>query len=636
MICCFRHDRDEEAKAFFEQAYLNDQQNLLAYQNLQNIKNKMARWHFRMLNDSARNLSFKKAIQYWIRKGGKCDVMDIGSGTGLLSMYAANVASVKSIYAIECSPIMAQISTQVLNENIRGKMVKLIMKHSIDLKDGEDIPSKVSLIVSETLDSGVFGEGILDTLIHAKEHLLQLDGKIVPWKVKIHVAGYKSKSLITNQVLLNESFQDYLFLDNFHLVAKHDEPYDAEYVNKISDFKLVTNSVEAIEVDFNDLKSMQGHFDGSIVKQFELVSDVKNDYLDGFVTWFTLFLNEMDTENVISTEPGAESCWTQAIFKLRDRILLKRDQVLKLSMSCKEGVLKIHHELDEKPEKTYQEVDPDVLRFLNDDEYLRELDYAVSQNSRTFVNGLDLSPFPFAGMMLLKDVRLEKLWCRKQVKELITFIASKNLISLDKIVFIDETELKLGATFQVIIFHPLHPLGDLNGHFLSEYSTYRKMLSDGGIMIPHKITLFGEIVNSDWLLGSCRITDVGVRRLKIDKFINEFATEVHLDLDGSVDCERLSGIFYISKIHFDNELHETSVEVPMRNINLPVHGILYHHRIQLTEGADEISTNRKSRESCFKRTAQVLVKECVIDGASIKVLFTQNSGIVKCEITNQK
>lgn len=637
MMCCFRHDRDEEAKAFFEQACCNDQQNLLAYQNLQNIKNKMARWHFRMLNDSARNLSFKKGIQYWIRKERKYDVMDIGSGTGLLSIYAANVASVKSIYAIECSPIMAQISAEVFKENIRGKLVKLIMKHSMDLKVGEDdIPSKMSLIVSETLDSGVFGEGILDTLIHAKQHLLEPDGKIVPWKVKIHIVGYKSKSLTTNQVLLNESIKEYLFLDNTHIVARHNEPYDAEYVNKISDFKMVTNIVDTIEVDFNDLKSMQDHFNGSIVKEFELQSDVNNDYIDGFVTWFTLYLNEMDPENVISTEPGAGSCWTQALFKLRNRVLLKKHQVLKLSMSCKEGVLKVHHDVDVDPETTFLEVDPDVLRFLNDEEYLRELDYAVSQKDKTFINCLDLSPFPFAGMMLLKDKRLDKLWCRKQVKELITFVALKNLIALDRIVFVGETEIKLEMTFHVIIFHPLHPLGDLNGHFLSEYSTYRKMLSDDGLMIPYKLTLFGELINSDWLVNSCKITDIGVKRLKIDKFINEFATEVHLDLDSSVDCERLTGIFYISKIHFDNELHETSVEVPMRNINLPVHGILYHYRIKLTEAADEISTNRKSKDSCFKRTAQILLKECVINGATAKVLFTQNSGIVKCELINEK
>ena len=596
----------------------------------------MARWHFRMLNDSARNLSFKKAIQYWIRQGGKDVVMDIGSGTGLLSLFAANVANVKSIYAIECSPIMAQISTEVFTENLRGKMVKLIMKHSTDLIVGEDIPSEVSLIVSETLDSGVFGEGILDTLIHAKQFLLKPDGKIVPWKVKIHVAGYKSKSLTTNQVLLNESFQEYVFLEHVHIVAKHVEPYDAEYVNKISDFIMVTNSVEAIEVDFNDLKSMQDHFDGTIVKEFELQSEVDNDYLDGFVTWFTLYLNETDQENFISTEPGAESCWTQAIFKLRERVLLKKYQVLKLLMSCKDGILKIHHTLDIETERTYLEVDPVILRFLNDDDYLQELDYAVSKNNRKFVNCLDLSPFPFAGLMLLKEKRLEKLWCRKQVRELMEFIATKNLISLDKIEFIGETELKLETIFQVIIFHPFHPLGDLNGHFLSEHSTYRKMLSDDGLMIPHKITLYGELINSDWLVNSCRITDVNVKRLKIDKFINEFATEVHLDLDSYVDCERLSGIFYISKIHFDNELHETSVEVPMRNINLPIHGILYHHRIQLNEGDDEISTNRKSRESCFRRNAQVLKKECLVDGASVKVLFTQNSGIVKCELIQEK
>lgn len=633
---CFRHDRDEEAKAFFEQAYHNNTQNLQAYQNLQNIKNKMARWHFRMLNDSSRNLSFKKAIQYWIRKGGKVDVMDIGSGTGLLSMYAANVASVRSIYAIECSPIMAQISTEVFKQNVRGKMVKLLTKHSTDLKVDEDLSTKVSLIVSETLDSGVFGEGILDTLIHAKQNLLETDGKIVPWKVKIHVAGYKSKSLTANQILLNETFQEYLFLDKFHLVAKHDEPYDAEYTDNVSDFKLVTNSVETIEVDFNDLTSMQNHFDGSVVKEFQLQSNVNNDYLDGFVTWFTLYLSKLDIENVISTDPSSKSCWTQAIFKLRDRILLKKHEVLKLSMSCKEGVLQIHHELDAKPEKVFLEVDPDVLRFLNDEEYLQDLEFAVNLNHENkFTNCLDLSPFPYVGLLLLKDARLQRLWCRKKDEELIRIIASKNLINENCFVFIDGvSDVELEAGFQLIILHPFHPLGDLDSHVLCEYSKYKKLLSDGGLMIPHKVALFGELVNSDWLVNSCRITDVGVRRLKIDKLINEFATEVHIDLDSSLDCERLTGVFRIAGIHFDDELHESTVEVPMRNINLPIHAIFYHHKVKLTESSDEITTNRRSKVCCFKRTAQVLAKDFRVDGTCVKVNFMQNSGIVKCEIVD--
>ncbi|CRL00849.1 CLUMA_CG014100, isoform A [Clunio marinus] len=551
------HERDEEARAFFEQACENDHRNLRAYQNLQNIKNKMARWHFKMLNDSSRNLSFKRAIQYWIKNGdGIIDVMDIGSGTGLLSMYATNVAKVKTkvknIYAIEFSQIMADISAE---------------------------------------------------------------------------------SLSTTEILMNDMFLEYLFLGNLRLISKRDEPYDADYVEKISDFKLVTKTVETIEVNFNNLESMEKYFNGKIIKECQLESEVNNDYIDGFVVWFSLYLNEMEPENIISTKPKSGSCWTQAIFKLKQRVLLQMYQIVKISVSCKEGVLKIDRDLDINSDLVDIEVDSNILKFLNDEEYLQELEFSVSKHKSKIINCLDFSVFPYVGLVLLKEGRIEKLWCRKKDELLVKEIASRNVIKESGFEFIDESMIdRLNIKFELIILHPFLSLGDLDNQMVCNFAKYRKLQADGGLLIPNKVTLFGELINSDWLISSCRITDADVKRLKIDKFINQFATEVHLDLDNSLECEKLTSAFKISEISLDDELHESSLEVPLRNTNLPIHAIFYHHKIQLTRATNDFVTNRKSKTSCFKRTAQVLNSELIIDGATVKISFTQNFGIVKCDV----
>lgn len=370
LIFNFRHERDAEAKNLFHLAYLNDKHNIQAYVNLQNIKNKMtARWHYKMLNDNVRNAAFKSAIQNCIRKRRKLNVIDIGSGTGLLSMYAANVSSVKSVYAIECDKVMTKISEKVFSSNLRGNLVQLLKKHSKELVIGEDnITERASLIVTETLDCGAFGEGILDTLIHAKENLLAKNGVIVPWKIQIHVAGYRSKALCANKCLLNNSVLESVFLGSYRLTAKCDEPYDAEYVDNYADFKFVTDiKASVLEVDFNDLSSMKQHFEGIIESQIELtVIDSERTYLDGFVTWFTLYLNEADEDNRISTAPKSKSCWPQAIFKMKKRVKVSENDVLKISMSCKDGVLAIHHDIDAEPDKIDIEVDPSSIQFLND------------------------------------------------------------------------------------------------------------------------------------------------------------------------------------------------------------------------------------------------------------------------------
>jgi type II protein arginine methyltransferase len=585
-----------------------------------------------MLNDSARNSAFKKALDFWVRYEEKTVVIDIGSGTGLLSLYAANISNIKNVYAVEADPIMSQISSDVFKENCRGELVKLIEKHSMDLKVGETLPSKVSLIVTETLDAAVFGEGILDTLIDAKKNLLEPNGRIIPWKVKIFVAGFSSMSLMANQTLLNDTIREYLFLDNVQLVGKHDEPYDSEYVDSISDFKLVTSTASTIEVDFNDLDSMEKHFDGSTTKSFEVESKVKNDYIDGFITWFKLYLDEKDEENFILTEPKAKTCWNQAIFKLKERILLEKDQLLELSISCKNGILELQHDIDETPETEIFEVDPCVLKFLNDEDYLRELEFAVSKHDHKLINGLDLSPFPYVGILLLKESRLEKLWCLKSIENLAKLIAKKNLIDESKFVFIEDIENVTDTKFELIILNLFHPLGDLENELICKYSSFHELLTANGLMIPCKISLHGELVNSDWLVDSCKVTDAKVKELKIDKFINDFATEVFLDLHNTLECERLTGLFKISNIYFDDKLHESTISVPMKNTNLPVHAIFFHHQVQFSSKVPEYSTKRNSPLNFFGQYAHVFKSPMSIESVNAKLICTQNCGIVKCDI----
>lgn len=597
----------------------------------------MARWHFRMLNDSQRNLAFKRAVQYWIRKGKLEDVMDIGSGTGLLSLYAATVANVKSIYAIECSEIMARISASVFQEHPRGAVIKLVSKHSMDLKIPDDIPSRVSLVVSETLDAAAFGEGILETLIHAKEHLMLPEGKIVPHKVQLHIAGYKSKYLAASQILLNDTFRESFYLDNFRLVGHRDEPYDADYVDRINDFVLVTDTADGLEVNFNDLQNMKDHYDGKITMDIQLQSQVMSDYLDGFIVWFTLQLNEMDPENLVRSEPNSMSCWNQAIFKLNNRILLRKWQVLNMAVSATNGVLKIDHTLDQNVNTVDVNVQPLTLQFINDSEYLNELEIAINEyfGDNLIKNCIDFQPFPYIGLVLLKEKRLNHLWCTRNEEEFVRLVVEKNCISMAQVTFVDSCE-EFGPdgdeNFDLILVSPFDPLGGLANSVICEIPNYRAQLSSRGILVPHKIQLFGELINCDWLVDSCQVTNVDVKRLKIDKFINTFATELHLDLDNTLSCERLSAEFKITEIYLDDSLHEDNARVLMTNINLPIHAIFHFFKILFTPRCQEFSTKKASKQCHIRRFAHVLEEELIPDSSYVNVNVIQNNGIVKCSV----
>ena len=141
----FRLRNGEPIKAivYLKRALKADPSYLPAERNLQNAYSlAVDRWHFPMLNDKHRNHAFDKAIRKKIAMGYD-SVLDIGTGTGLLSLYARD-AGAAEIYACESSPVMSEIAAKVFTKNNADKM-KLIPKMSTDLKIPEDIPQRFIL-----------------------------------------------------------------------------------------------------------------------------------------------------------------------------------------------------------------------------------------------------------------------------------------------------------------------------------------------------------------------------------------------------------------------------------------------------------------------------------------------------------
>lgn len=234
--------------------------------------------------------------------------------------------------------------------------------------------------------------------------------------------------------------------------------------------------------------------------------------------------------------------------------------------------------------------------------------------------------------MLLKEGKISKLYCRKKDEVSIKLIAAVNLINDSCLEFLEDPIFKLPLKFDLILLHPFEPLGDLDRNIIVNYPNYSQMLSIQGLIVPHRITVYGELINSDFLVEASRVTDVDVKRFSIDTFINEYMTELHIDLDWSFKHEKLSSVFKLSDIYFDEEFHEKIVNVPVLNTKLPIQAILFHHKIKLTGNSSEFSTNRKSTLSCFKQTAAVLILESKRPVQQVSVSFHQNTGIVRCDV----
>lgn len=574
---------------------------LRAQQNLENVCNDIIeRWHFRMLNDDLRNVRYQQAIENAIRPHQDNEdfrVLDIGTGTGLLAIYAAQ-AGCTTVVAVDDSQPMFLLAGHVIEKNDYSDHIDLMELYST-LLEPDIVGGRFDLIVTETLDSGAFGEGILQTLIHAKEELLKENGKILPDSVQLFIAGYRSTQMAMDHVCLNENFTDMVYLKGCSLVSDTSEPYDTENVRLVSDFKIVTSRELAFSCNFNDLNDMKSILSGAKeeVVKMKLIDDV--GYLDGFAMWFDV---DVDDENRISSSPSHRSCWDTVVFRLSHRYTLAATQPeLSVTVSCPDGRLTLCHDYDYTGNVV--SVGQDMIRFINDTEHLDQLEHEFfsagkrisASNRANYGNVMDFSPFPYVAICLLKEKRARKMFCDRSVQVFVEFVAKQNALPLEQIVFLDNPAdaLTVAEMFDIIILSPLNTLGCVNSSQVSNYGHLQEnKLTPGGRMLPHQIEVWGELVQSHYLTEVCSVTNPKMDELGIQAAINKFATYHHMNLQTFPHTKR-SASFLCAEMRLSDELFERSISVPGTSTGrLESDGILYYFQIRLTVGAKALSTRR--------------------------------------------
>ncbi|TRY61040.1 hypothetical protein TCAL_05739 [Tigriopus californicus] len=138
-----------------------------------------------MLHDTERNKLYYEALKIAIRlkreQGQPVHVLDIGTGTGLLSMMAARIGA-DSITAIEEFRPMANCAEKVIRDNGFADQIKLVRKRStyVTVGQGQDMAQKANILVTEVFDTELIGEGAIGTFNHAHENLLTPDCMVVP------------------------------------------------------------------------------------------------------------------------------------------------------------------------------------------------------------------------------------------------------------------------------------------------------------------------------------------------------------------------------------------------------------------------------------------------------------------------
>lgn len=136
-----------------------------------------------MINDTGRNLFYKNAIEKSVRDKV---VVDIGTGTGILSVLAAR-AGAKKIYAVEVDPGRAAYA--------QNMFAKLNLSDKIEVVCADFLQTQLpaDIYVSETINTQIFGENILALANHAR----QFGGKFIPSLFEITAAVYTNHPIFS-------------------------------------------------------------------------------------------------------------------------------------------------------------------------------------------------------------------------------------------------------------------------------------------------------------------------------------------------------------------------------------------------------------------------------------------------------
>jgi type II protein arginine methyltransferase len=311
---CFDRFQNRDALRWFREALHLDSENEeagVAYnQVMQRI---VARWHFSMLNDGQRNEAFDAAIRRAV--AGKT-VLDIGSGSGLLAMMAAR-AGAERIYTCEMNDVIADFAERIVSANGYANKIKIIAKKSQDLVLGNDLAEKVDVLVTETVDSALLGEGIIPIVLHARKHLLREGGQIIPRRARMYAALLQARDVWEmNRVDVASGFDVSLFN---HLAT------DGFYPVRLDRFehRFLSESFRLCQFDFMVDALKPRRFDIPLVA-------TETGECHAIAYWFDLYV---DDDTSFSTSPlNGESHWKQAVQCFTSPVTLHAGQQCSLSV----------------------------------------------------------------------------------------------------------------------------------------------------------------------------------------------------------------------------------------------------------------------------------------------------------------
>jgi len=278
--------------------------------------------HEEMLKDSNRTETYRRAIENNPNDFKDKVVLDIGCGTGILSIFAAR-AGAKHVYAIEYAEI-GLFAREIIKRNgledkitvIKGKMEEI------------ELPvKKVDIIISEWMGYFLLYESMLDSVLWARDKYLVKGGKMLPDRASMYVAAIEDGDYKNNK----RNFWNNVYGVDMSCLAPTvmKEPL----VDTVNKDMIMSTSSKILELDLVNMDKNEVNFSS----EYSVTMNY-SDRVHGLVVWFETPFSDLQRPITLSTSPyKTYTHWKQVVLYSEHDMEVKRGDVLSGSVAVRQS-----------------------------------------------------------------------------------------------------------------------------------------------------------------------------------------------------------------------------------------------------------------------------------------------------------
>ncbi|XP_017779252.1 PREDICTED: protein arginine N-methyltransferase 1 [Nicrophorus vespilloides] len=268
--------------------------------------------HHEMLSDTVRTESYRDAILKNVNSFKDKTVLDVGCGTSILSMFAAK-AEAKKVIGIDMSEVLFK-AMDIIRENKLDDKITLLHGR---LENVELPENKVDIIISEWMGYFLLFEGMLDTVIYARDNHLKPGGLILPNRCNINLVA--CSDLERYNGLIN--FWDDVY--GFNMSCMKSDIISEANIETVPMDNVVSEPSVLTEIDLQTCNTNTPNFSANFKLKI-----TKTSTITSLAGYFDTFF-ELENPVSFSTGPHCKSThWKQTVFYLKTPIEVKEGEIL--------------------------------------------------------------------------------------------------------------------------------------------------------------------------------------------------------------------------------------------------------------------------------------------------------------------